>query len=230
LISISNWGNQEQKSLQHKVVSRISDHLTYTGGVRGWIALRWYPLILFMYEIGIPYLIKSDYKSLYKLFNLEVTPFDYNKDTHNFLLSYAAAISEINYTNIFKSIKEHERHYVPINEYLFKTLQPLLEDVLFLGKSYEYYFDRLEILIGLICADIHGNSKSIHYWGPLGRYAWKYTSRYGENNPFSKLKNEAFEQRDNWEIIKAGFFNSSFERFEKTISAFEENLKKLNWY
>lgn len=229
-IAISNWGNESQKALQSKIVSRLSDHLTYNGGVRAWIALRWFPLLLQMYNMGIPYLLNDDYESLYRLFNIEVTPFELNNESKIFIRAYGQAVSEINQINVIKIIKEHERHYVPLNEYLFKTLQPLLEDILFLGKSYENYFDRLEILIGLIHADIYGNSQYGRYWGPLGRYAWKYTSRYGENNPFIKLKTEAFDIKDNWAPIKAGFFNSSFARCEKTINEFEDKLKKLNWF
>jgi len=105
-----------------------------------------------------------------------------------------------------------------------------LEDILFLGKSYEAYFDKLEILIGLAYSDFNGNKEYGNYWGPLGRYAWKYRSRSRSRNPFSNLNEEAFSKRENWKILKAGFFNSSFERAEKTFTEFENVMQRLGWY
>ncbi|MBX2977598.1 MAG: caspase family protein [Ignavibacteriaceae bacterium] len=229
-IALSYWGDQTQKSLQFKIISRLSDHLTYNGGIKGWIALRWYPLILEMYSIGIPLIISQDYNSLYSLLNYEVTSFDSQSDSKPFILAFGSAISEINSTDVMKILKEHERHFVPFNEYLFKTLQPLFEDVLFIGKNYEFLFDRFEILISLVHADILGNQQYGHYRGPLGPFGYKYRSRSGLRNPVLRFKKEAFDQKDNWIVLKSGFFNSSFERFEKTFTHFEEILKKLNWY
>ncbi|MFA6979502.1 MAG: caspase family protein [Ignavibacteriaceae bacterium] len=229
-IALSYWGDQTQKSLQFKIISRLSDHLTYNGGKRVWIALRWYPLILELYSIGLPLMINQDYNTLYSLLNYEVTPFELQSGSSSFILAFGTAIAEINRSEIMHKLKEHERNFVPFNEYLFKTLQPLFEDILFIGKSYGFLFDRFEIISSLIHADIWGNQQNGQYWGPIGLFGYKYRSSSGFNNPLLKIKEEAFDQKDNWNVLKAGFFNSSFERFEKTLIHFEEMLKKLNWY
>src|SRR6185436_3709845 len=49
----------------------------------------------------------------------------------------------------FKLMPGHEKHYVPRSEYLFKLLQPLFDDLLFLGSEYEAAFDRFEIFLAL---------------------------------------------------------------------------------
>ena len=50
-------------------------------------------------------------------------------------------------TDSFKQIPDHERNYAPMSEYLFKLLQPLLDDILFIGKSYERVFDEFEVIL-----------------------------------------------------------------------------------
>ncbi|RJP72365.1 MAG: caspase family protein [Ignavibacteriales bacterium] len=227
-VSVSYWGDRIQKNIQDKIINILCDHLNNSQKVP---AVGKYPIILQMYCIGLPLLAVNDYEGLYQLLNLNVVPYDNNTQSESFLLTYAKAYSDLDYTKILTILKEHERQYVPINEYLFKTLQPMFEDILFLGNSYEQLYDRFEILLGLIHADIWGNKKNGRYWGPLGRYAWKFTGRgFGSINPFSQLKNEALEQKNNWPILKAGFFNSSFERAQKTLEEFEGNLLNLNWF
>jgi hypothetical protein len=47
------------------------------------------------------------------------------------------------------------RKYVPRSEYLFEKLQPLLEEQLHLGRSYEGVFDKFEIILALSYADLN---------------------------------------------------------------------------
>jgi len=53
-----------------------------------------------------------------------------------------------------------------MSEYLFKTLQPKLDDILFIGKSYEKSFDEFEVLFALVVADIK-KQRDEHVWGPI---------------------------------------------------------------
>jgi hypothetical protein len=57
-----------------------------------------------------------------------------------------ASLATVEVNDLFKRLPGHEREYLPQNEYLFKPLQSTLEDILFLGRSYEPLFDRFEIL------------------------------------------------------------------------------------
>lgn len=114
---------------------------------------------------------------------------------------------------------------MPRSEHLFKSLQPSLEDLLFLGRSYESLFDRFEVFLALVYADITNNS-----WGPPGRFAWKYSKRLGEENPFSELIDEAKKDGDMWASLKAGFFQGSHKRFQEIADSYKERLDKLGWW
>ena len=69
-------------------------------------------------------------------------------------------------------IQGNTRYYYPISEYLYKNLQPIIDDLLFVSKSYENLFDRVEIILGLYYAK---KRKEIlkGIWGSQGRFAYK---------------------------------------------------------
>lgn len=98
---------------------------------------------------------------------------------------------------LFKQLPGHERYYVPRSEYLFKSLQPAVEDLLFLGNSYEELFDRFEIFYALTYADINARKKPGYLWGPVGRFAWK--GRHGlSRSPYDIVCEEAVQQGAAW--------------------------------
>ncbi|MCC8955044.1 hypothetical protein H8B02_16830, partial [Bradyrhizobium sp. Pear77] len=51
----------------------------------------------------------------------------------------------------FKKLPGRERQYVPRSEHLHQLIGPLLEDLLFLGQSYDPLFDRFELFLALTC-------------------------------------------------------------------------------
>src|SRR5690606_26418353 len=114
-------------------------------------------------------------------------------------------ILELERSKLFSSLSGHERHFVPRSEYLFKLLPTCLEDLLYLGNSFEELFDRFEILLALCHA--HVTSRASHnYWGPLGRFAWKHRSQ--DSSIYTKILLEAATQKANWPILKAGLFDN----------------------
>jgi hypothetical protein len=124
----------------------------------------------------------------------------------------------------FKWIPGLEQKYVPRSEYLFKLLQPTLEDILLLGRSYESLFDVFEILFALSYSSSTGRN-----WGPPGRFGWKHKSWHGES-PYNTLLEEAEKEQAKWGPIQGGLFEGSFENFTSNASAYKERLDKLSWW
>jgi hypothetical protein len=126
--------------------------------------------------------------------------------------------------NTFKKLPGHERQYVPISEYLFKVVQPSLDDLLFLGTIYETLFDRFEVFFALAYADLAEKTVA-----PLGRYAWKHSSRLDPVSPYDQVLEEAKAQGQNWPPFKAGLFGGSLDRFLQLAQSFRESLNRLSW-
>ncbi len=138
------------------------------------------------------------------------------------LLTYAGGI-------VFKKLPGHERNFAPESEYLFKALQPGIEDLLFLGNSYEDLFDRYEMLQALVYADLV-NRASRGVWGPPGRFGWKHLRRFSRS-PFDALVAEAEREGPNWLLLQTGLFAKSIDRFKEIAAAYREQiLEHLPWY
>jgi hypothetical protein len=84
-----------------------------------------------------------------------------------------------------------------------------LDEILFLGKSYEDLFDRFEIFLTLTYSDFNNRNNNSD-WGPPGRFVWK---RYGGSSVFIEFKTEADNFKNEWEPIKTGLFQGSYDRF-----------------
>ncbi|MCR8633481.1 caspase family protein [Paenibacillus radicis (ex Xue et al. 2023)] len=222
--SIAHWGNEKQLSSMKKILSRLAEQNEITGGLVVWLQMRWYPVMLLLYFGGISAIASGKYDMLTTLLTLRVQN-DRRQKTQELVI---ATMSEIKDTNdVFKVIPGHERNHVPRSEYLFKTLQPRLDDLLFLGKSYETLFDRFELLLALVYADFNDPSAN-HIWGPPGRFAWKHTSF--DDSPLILLIKEAEIQKAEWPPIKAGLFGGSYERFKLISNKYLELINRLGWH
>jgi hypothetical protein len=125
--------------------------------------------------------------------------------------------------NAFKTLPGHERQFVPVSEYLYKELQPVADDVLFLGANYEAQFDRTELLIALECASSSGG------WGPVGRFGWKHRSRRGLASPLDALIAEAEAAGGGWEPIQGGLFMGSLDKFREAAADLRTMIEGLPW-
>jgi hypothetical protein len=161
------------------------------------------------------------------VFNAKIQSLD-NRDNIEVTYLLGQVLSDFEQFKIFKMLPGYEKYYVPCSEYLYKNLQPILDDLLFLGNSYETLFDRFEIFLALDDA-YKRVKKGLEAWGPVGRFGWKY-KRGGENNIVKEIFEEANSKKENWEPLKAGLFGGSFEDFTQVFLEFEKLIASLYWY
>jgi hypothetical protein len=114
-----------------------------------------------------------------------------------------------------------------MNEYLFKLLQPLLDDILFTGRSYEGVFDEFEIILALVVAD-ERKQEGHDVWGPIGRFGWKYHARDG--GPLARIIEIATKQANEWAPLRAGLFGGDSERFLSVADEYKKLVARLNWW
>lgn len=228
---IAKWGTEEHRGVLEKIFSRVSESNIVSEGKVAWLTLRWYPVMILLYSGGVAALSNLNYNNLATMFKAPIRFKHSDSSTHEVILPTVEEILKVMRSDLFKTLPGHERHYVPRSEYIFKVLQPPLEDLLFLGRSYELLFDKFEVLFALVYADLtyeQGNTLS-RVWGPPGRFGWKYHSRYPDN-PFSKIVTEAAQQKEDWGPVRAGLFQGSYNRFKMIAEKYEELIKRLQWF
>ncbi len=223
------WGDNEHYQMINKIFARISDTIKPQGGLVVDIYIRWYPLFLLLYSAGIASIAADKYFALSSILTAKARSPNNIYGTVPISIPIGKAAAELH--NAFKTLPGHEKYYVPRSEYLYKLLQPDLDDLLFLGNDYERHFDRLEIFLALVYVDFKYKPED-SVWGPPGRFAYKYRGRDSrEGNAFLEILEEAERQKDNWPPLKANLFSGSYERFIKIAKIFQEEiLNNLQWF
>ncbi|MEQ1064889.1 caspase family protein [Acinetobacter sp. XH1741] len=225
---IAYWGEVPHLSLIEKIIKLSSDPLLDNqSGLVILIELRWYPLILLQYFAGISAIANKNYLTLAKILNTTLNESNRNDENETLSLRLSNSTSEI--TNIFKQMPGHERQYIPMSEYLFTHLQPYLDNLFFLGKSYEYSFDYFEILRSLVILDSQLVKNPDRAWSPIGRFGWKFKSFiFSDNSILSKVKNEILTEKSNWPPLQVGLFGGEYGRAENAINYLENRLNNIN--
>jgi len=184
--------------------------------------------MLLLYAGGIAALSAGNYAMLLTLFATRLRGSSTGKQSQAAVVATVDSILEVDRLGLFKSLPGFEKLYVPRSEYLFKTLQPDLEDLLFLGNGYEGLFDRFEIFYALSYLDLQDEKSYV--WAPPGRFGWKH-HLHDHNSPYNEVIKEANQQQSAWGPTSSGMFSGSLDRFNNRATAFAENiLNKLQWW
>lgn len=222
VVLLARWGEGEQLSILEKVFTRIAETDKGSSGVILWLHFGWYPIQILMYSAGIAALSARKYDALKVILITPVQNSSAERGRFPVVVAVASNLSDIH--DAFKWIPGQERKHVPRSEHLFQILEPILEELLFVGKSYERLFDDFEVYSALVYADITGQG-----WGPIGRFGWKH-DRGVRDSPFNRVVEEAKEAREGWLPLHVGMFSGSLERFLEVSEALRQLLNKLSWW
>ena len=219
-VLMGRWCTAEQLPTLEKVFGRLADGDKGSGGTVFWLSLGWYPILYLMYSAGVAALSANNYTTLARVLTTPV-----HAEPHDGSDLQPLAVPVIrqlrNTGDAFKRLPGHDRHHVALSEHLHTQQQPLIEDLLFLGRAYDEHFDRFEMLLALTYADATDD-----HWGPPGRFTWKHGSRT-RGGPYVALMEEATKMGDNWPPVKAGLFRGSTQRFLGVAGEYKQFLDSL---
>lgn len=220
---IAYWAVPVHRQVLRKAIARSVDRLEMIDGLTIWLSLRWYPLVLQTYSAGIAAIEAGRYDTLADVFLTEIHTPDEARPAFRAVVD---AILKFSRAEIFKGIPGHERNHTPMSEYLYKLLQPQLDDALFFGRGYENAFDEFEILLAL--ASAQANEKDgRNPWGPIGRFGWKHHSG---KSPLSNVIERAKAEGDRWAPFQAGLFGADLEGFLRSVEGYRKMVAGLHWY
>lgn len=91
--------------------------------------------------------------------------------------------------NDFDIFFPENNYRYPLSEYIYKDLQPLIDDFLYVGDEYPELFISTEILISCFYAMKNYSEDEKQVWGPLGRYTYQmiHTNKQIESFPINKI-------------------------------------------
>lgn len=206
VILLTYYSGELYSNLIAKIMSRIKPRNKSQ-------CLLYYPLYLMYYVVIISLLESKNYKVLKDILELEViNTVDINNYYHKRKLLIETYDNIENYIGKFAVFFPDKNYKYPLNEYLYKELQPLIDDFLYVGDDYPELFISTEILISFYYAIKNYTKEANSVWGPLGKYTYQmlYTSKKIETFPINKV------------IEKLGLYSN--------VSDKEEFIKKYNQF
>ena len=221
-ILLGFWGEAEHARAAQTPFRRLSDRLYMQAGSTHLLNLRWYPLLYLMYCHGLGAVAAENYTTLKLVFETPVP--EPNSGSETVLVMGVTTPLTESY-DLFKWTPDGEGKKTARSEHLFKSLQPLVEDLLFLGREYERVFDRFEMLYCLeyACRD-EGSYGRV--WGPIGRFGWR--GRY--QSIFSNLQKEIVNEGPSWPPLRAGLFSGDYAKVAKTAEALGKTIAEVSWH
>lgn len=209
VILLTYYGGELYSNLILKIVSRIMPKDKN-------IDLLYYPLYLMYYLVIISGLESKNYKVLKDILDLEILKTvnigNYYEEK-NLLINTCNNIQEVaSCYNVFFPEKDYR---YPLAEYVYKEIQPLIDDFLYVGDDYPELFISTEILISFFYAIKNYNEDESQVWGPLGRYTYQvyYASKKIEKFPIHKI------------IEKLGLYSNISDK-EKFIEKYNQFLSR----
>lgn len=221
VILLARWGDCEKQLLLEKIFDRLIEIDTGTSGLIIWIHMCWYPILLLFYSVGISALSAKKYELFSLLLKHQVSG---DLTGHKKLsLVVAAFVFSKDISEHFKLLPGLDRRYAARSERIFSVIRPTIDNLLFLGKSYEKLFDQFEVYASLMCTNL-----TAHSWGPIGIFGWKYDR--SDESPFHQIVKYAEESGKEFELLKSGCFSGSLDKLLKASETLKGRLDKLGWW
>ncbi len=221
-VVLGYWGTDEHRDIMTLPIRRLSDPIQPIGGSTALLALRWYPIHLLTYSMGIASVAGLNYSNLSTLLHVpRSAPSGFGEELP-MIMAVTSELGKLN--NTFNLLPGREKQRVPRSEYLYDTLQPIMDKLLFLGDEYDKKFDLFELLLTLEHAHL-GKKSGLSSWGPIGRFGWKHRDPYA--SPFVRIVKEAEEAGDGWKPLSGGLFDGSIDIFMEISKEFAERLGRF---
>lgn len=227
VVLLSKWGGPDQLPQLERLLTRLYEAERPVGGLNVWLELQWYPIFVLMYAAGISALSARNYHALAIALQTPVRDGAGRVEGDSRPLVQAVVRHLTDIVRSFNKLPGLDRRYTARSDHLLKTLQPTLEDLLFLGRAYEDLFDKFEVLLALAHADVQHPTDGSG-WGPPGRFAWLQHSR--EPGPYNELVEEAKKAGDAWGPVQAGLFQRSIKRFLEVAKGYGDQVRKIGWF
>jgi hypothetical protein len=225
VLLIAKWAEPNQVGLLEHIFARLAEADRPTTGVVRSIALHWYPILNLMYVAGISALSAGRFDTLRAIMLTRVQASTHRVDGHRVELARVLAGAGVDMSDEFKRIPGYERRYTPRSDYLFNSLQAVVENHLFLGRRYNELFNEFEVVLALTYAHGRGTQDG-RVWGPPGRFAWQREGNSSFDEVVGDLESTGQLQR----ALQEGFFGGALTRFEELKAGFEVFLTQLNYF
>ncbi len=210
LITGAYWARRDQTApFAAPFRAAASPPHNYSSFFPHWQDLDLYPALRLLYGVGIASALAQNW-GLLRILARDVTvvdPSDYRPRPAGYVLDGGYLSRNLILANRTSLVFPGQAYYLPLTEYLYRTLEEPLREYAVDGAAYDGAFEEFEILLSLVSMDVDPEGRPESAEPPRGRFAYALNYGEGETN-YERLKHEATEQGSNWGPIQAGLITA----------------------
>jgi hypothetical protein len=217
---LGRWGTTAEFAAAEAVLSSLSDQ-EITSGNTGYLALRFYPLVLLTYAYGLGLFKAGQFERLNSLFRLPLK--DRNRNGRPLISHYFLDAWEELENSAWTILPEfnNQARRKALSDHLHTILLEWIGTELFLSNEFTVAFEEFELLGSLTFLSVNYGQQDLdnaiadqaglhQVWAPIGRIAWDGAVA---RSILTKWANA--EQRKR--LLDAGFTAGSAEYWDKAI-------------
>ena len=212
------WAEEEHVQLWQRALSRLGS--TRSGdGIVVWLGLRRYPAALVFYALGIGAVESDRLRFLGRLLD---TPMREEHHDDKFAVqmlppSYLAGGER----RAMRILEGMERHHVPLNDWMHKTLRSHAASVIPDDARYTFVFDKLETLLALGYLD-----RLDERWPPIGAFGYREDNR---DRIIREIQESLSTRRDVSPFVQCGIFGDTAEVCSQRVAKLREFVARTHW-
>jgi SIR2-like domain len=191
-----------------------------------------YPALLILYASGICALTAKRFRGLAAVLR---EPTYRGRDERD----KVPAVEKLNAQFVFQAVHNEVSDALPgsgplrPSQYLSSFLRSVLYDYLPDEVTYQETFDLFEYLLALTYLDLHYPDLEVDPWLPMEQFMRHFHGIVGlferewEGSPMAEFVSTGLEQGIDWELLQAGFFRGSIERFQLVVGSSKKWTAKV---
>ena len=214
------WAEEEHYTLWQRALERIGSTPSSSGSTL-WFELQRYPATLLLYALGLGAVEAERLQFLRRMLTATL----HREHQEDLLAVQMLPPSCFSAGQKMQVLEGMDRRYVPLNDWIHKTLRPFAERIIRDNNRYTLIFDKLEILIALSHAH-YRDEWSEWYQAPVGAFGYRSESRV---RILQEIKESLSTERDESPFVTCGIFGETAEECKQGLEALEQFIPKLGW-
>lgn len=213
LVAGAYWARGEQiPPFAEPFRTAASPPHNYSQFFQVWQDLDLYPALRLLYGAGTTSALAQNW-GLLRILTRDVTivdPYDYRPRPAGYVLDGGYLSRNLRLANRASLVFPDQTHYLPLTEYLYRTLEEPLRECVTDRAAYDAAFEEFEVLLSLVSMDVDPEGRPESAEAPRGLFA--YARNYGEGETtYERMKREATQQGMSWAPVEGGLIEADTE-------------------
>lgn len=215
------WGDQAVAKILRRLLDRIYAS-RQQGGLVLWLNYQNYPATLVAYAALLGASLSDNLLAMSKLFDGKVR-MDNSEVPISMALPPTCFLQDSQGWG--RLLEGMDRRYVPVNDWMQKTLWNVLGKGFVSEDEFEKHFDWVEIIVALACHQSRPPSE-FGDWYPPGSFGHRAANR---ESVAARISSSLDEFGDMSEYVSSGLFGKTAEECRAAIAGFTAFSRKLGW-